>query len=247
MTIRHWLAVAAALALAAPASALTVDFEEFLNHGDIVTTTGPGGAVVVTTDNFDNTAGHPDLAVVFDSEFLGATTDPDLLQGAGWSSGNIAASTELNNLLIVQENDNCTATLCSNPDDQAGVGGQISLDFSALGTFDTFSFDLIDHEPGAGESGSVQFLLGGVQVGAILSFDSFLALGQGIVYGDNSANHIDLGTIAEFDEVVIAIRGSGAIDNIVVTMSTIPEPDSMALGGLGLVMLAGVGRKRRTQ
>jgi hypothetical protein len=43
---------------------------------------------------------------------------------------------------------------------------------------------------------------------------------------------------------VIALRGSSAIDNLVASPVPVPEPNSMALGGLGLVMLASVGRKR---
>jgi hypothetical protein len=227
-----------ALALAAPAGALTLDFEEFV-HGEIVTS---HKGVLITAENFDDTAGHPDIAVAFDSLSPDPTTDPDLLQGAGWTTGNIPSSEELGKLLIIQENDDCTATICSDPDDQAGVGGQITLDYSDLGTFNTFRFDLVDHEGGASESGSVQFLLGGVQVGSVFAFDAF----AGVTYGDNSANRIDVLDVVdgiEFDEVVIAIRGSGAIDNIV-TMMPIPEPNSMALCGMGLVMLAVVGRRR---
>lgn len=230
--------------IAGPASAvpLVLDFENVFVHGDIVTSYK---GVMITTENFDNRAGHPDIAVVFDSVNGAPTSDTDLLQGAGWWAGNIPSNEVLGNLLIVQENNNCTATLCSDPDDQAGPGGQITFDYSDLGSFDSFSFDLIDYQPSTGESGSVQFLLDGQLVGAAFSFDSFL----GVTYGDNSANRIDFSTIAAFDgivfdEVVIALRGSSAIDNLVTSPVPIPEPNTMALGGLGLVMLASVGRKR---
>jgi hypothetical protein len=207
----------------------------------------PASAVPLVLDYFDNTAGHPDIAVAFDSVNGAPTSDTDLLQGASWATGNITPSEVLGNLLIVQENDDCTATFCNDPDDQAGVGGQITFDYSDLGTFDSFSFDLIDHQPGAGEGGSIQFLLEGSEV-EFFSFNDFLGFAQGVLYGDNSTYRIDftneVGAGFEFDEVVIALRGSGAIDNLVASPVTIPEPNTMALGGLGLVMLATVGRRR---
>jgi len=241
MSFRRCLLAGSALLFATSANALTLDFEEFV-HGSIVTSSQ---GVVITTENFDNTAGHPDLGVAFDSVNGAPTTDPDLLQGAGWTSGNLAPNTVLDNLLIVQENDNCTLVLCSDPDDQAGLGGQFIFDFSAVDEFETFAFDLVDHEgAGGGETGSIEFYLNGGQVGGTISFNDFLGLVQGVVFGDNSANHIDLGTVGLFDEVRIAIRGSGAIDNIDVTNDIIPEPNTMALCGIGLVMLAAAGRKR---
>jgi hypothetical protein len=238
MSFRHWIGFAAALMFAAPASAipLVLNFEEFV-HGEIVTISQ---GVIITTENFDNSAGHPDIAVAFDSNFGGATTDPDLLRGAGWTAGNLPSNTDLGNLLIVQENNNCGISICSDPDDQAGPGGQFTFDYSNLGSFDTFSFDLIDHEPNIGETGSIEFFLNGQSLGAATAFSSFV----GVTYGGNSANRIDFGTIAEFDKVVIALRGSSAIDNLVASPVLVPEPNTMALGGLGLVMLASVGRKR---
>jgi len=231
--------------IAAPASAvpLVLDFEEFAYGEKVFSSKG----VTIMTENFVQSF-H--FAVAFDS-VNGATTpggdtttDPDLLQGAGWSGGNLAPPNEvLGNFLIVQENNDCTATLCSDPDDQAGAGGQITFDYSDLGSFDEFSFDLVDYQPGAGESGSVQFLLNGQNVGAAISFDSFAGV-DGVDYGDNTANRINFGTVAEFDKVVIALRGSSAIDNLVASPVTVPEPNTMALGGLGLVMLASVGRRR---
>jgi len=242
MSIRTWMGTIVALVVAAPASAvpLVLDFEEFAYGEKVFSSQG----VTITTENF---AQSFDFAVAFDSE-NGAltpggdpTTDPDLLRGAGWAAGNLAASNEvLGNLLIVQENNDCTATLCSDPDDQAGAGGRITLDYSDLGSFDSFSFDLVDYQPDAGESGSIQFLLGGQLVGAAISFDSFL----GVTYGDNSANRIDFGSIAEFDEVVITLGGSAGIDNLVASPVPVPEPNSLALGGLGLVMLASIRRRR---
>jgi hypothetical protein len=225
-----------------PAGALMLDFEEFV-HGEIVD--GSHG-VLITTENFNNGWGHPDLGIAFDTTETG-TADPDLEQGAGWAGGNVPLDEVLGHILIVQENDfGCLDdSICNFPDDEGRrPAGSFTLDFSDLGTFQSFRFDLVDVESAAEENGSIEFLLEGSHV-ADWTFASFLGLGQGVTYGDNTVNRVDLTEQlrllgGEFDEVVITMGGSGGVDKILV-----PEPETLTLFGLGMAGLAHVGSRRR--
>lgn len=237
--MRWWTGTLAAVGIALgafPADALTIDFEEF-THGEIVV---ESHGVLIVTENFNAAAGHPDLGIAFDTTRTG-TADPDLQQGAGWAGGNLAAdNTVLDHILVVQENDFGCAfdSICDSPDDEGfRPAGSFTLDFSDLGTFQTFAFDLIDVESIAMENGSVEFLLAGVPVDSF-TFDEFL----GVSFGDRTANRVDLGVVGEFDEVVITMGGSGGVDNIV---TMVPEPGTRSLLGLGLAVLFLARRRRR--
>ena len=243
----HLLAVLALATTAGPAAALTLDFDdvgEGFVHGSKV---DASQGVTITTLNFNPATGHPNQAVAFDTTRTGPTADPDLQQGSGWAKGNLAPATVLDNILIIQENTTgCTTGVCTDPDDEGRrAAGSFTLDFdpSGLGIrFQTFAFDLVDVEGASMENGSVEFLLGGSQVG-LFDFDHFLTLGQSVDYGNRSANRVDLGIVGEYDEVVITMGGSGGVDNILVL---VPEPRSFALLGLGLVGLALLGRVKRS-
>jgi hypothetical protein len=229
--MRRWIGVLAALAIAfgvSPADALTIDFEEF-THGQIVE---ESHGVLIGTQNLSGVSGHPDLGIAFDTAETG-TADPDLQQGAGWAGGNLVLDdTPLRHILIVQENDfGCAIdSICDDPDDEGQrPAGSFTLDYSQVGTFWTFAFDLVDVESALTENGSVQFLLGGSPVESF-TFDEFV----GVTYGDRTANRVDLGVVGEFDEVVITMGGSGGVDNIV---TLVPEPGTLSLVGLGLAAL----------
>jgi len=228
----------ALLVIAQPAAALTLDFSDVgLSHGSIVTSSQ--GVTITTT----NTGGGPDMGVVFDTNRSG-TADSDLERGSGWSGGNLAPNTDLGLALIIQEHSgSCGAVSCSNPDDEGSrPAGSFALDFSSLGSFQNFSMDLIDVESITAEPGSVVFRNGGAEV-ANRSFMSFLSQ-PGVAWGDNSANRIlDIVAGVEFDEVIINMGGSGAVDNVTVS-NPVPEPTSALLFGLGIVA-AGRGIRRR--
>ena len=65
-----------------------------------------------------------------------------------------------------------------------------------------------------------------------------------MVYGNNSANRIDLGLIGKFDEVLITMGGSGGIDRVT---TNVPEPNTLALCGLGLAALTSLRRRFRAE
>jgi hypothetical protein len=234
------LAVAVAAAMVAvQAQALTLDFEEF-THGQVVSTPDLANykGFVIAVENFQ--AGHPDLGVVFDSEDEVNTADPDLERGAGWAAGNLAPGSVLGNLLIIQENAvGCGDGVCGDPDDEARrQAGTITLSLSPSSTpFNSFEFDLIDLDETTAENGSIEFLIDGTQT-ALFDFDEF----TGVTWGDNSANHIDLGKVGAYDEIVITMGGSGGVDNL---LMSVPEPDTLALTTLGLTALTFAGRRRK--
>jgi hypothetical protein len=245
--IRKLILAAAMFAMAttaANAHALSLTFNEFA-HGGVVST--PNNAnylgVIINVTNLSGLPGHPDLGVAFDSENEVGTADPDLERGNGWATGNLAPSTVLDNLLIIQENDlGCNTDICSVPDDEfSNPAGTIELDFRQLKErHSTFQFDLVDIEDTTIEAGMIEFFLNG---GLVQTFD-FADFGPdyGAIWGDNSANRVDLGLVGEFDQILITMGGSGGITNII---TTIPEPSTLALSGLGLIGIALVGRRRR--
>ena len=223
------LLIGAGMALIAlPAASLELDFAEF-GHGDVITSSQ--GVTITTT----NIGGGPDLGVAFDSNLSG-TRDRDLERGSGFSGGN-AAGSDFGNLLIIQENNTgCATGTCSAPDDEGSrPAGSIALDFSSLGSFDEFSFVLVDVESVTAEDGRIDFLSGGTEV-ASRGFTSFPGGGSGVSYGDNSANLIDVLSGISFDEVLITLGGSGGIGEIVVGnggSAPVPEPSAALLFGLG--------------
>ena len=239
--LRSSLALTGVLALAAaPAGALTIDFEGF-GHGDILADgQGTQAGYTLEVENFNRGF---DLAVAFDSNTPPSqTTDDDLVRDAGWAFGNLDSNEDLGNLLILQENDDCMAGNCVDPDDE---GRRPAGEFTFLldQTYSLFAFDLVDVEDSTAEAGEIELLLGGAggtQV-AFFTFDELESIGQGVVFGNNSANRIDLGAVGDYDTVRIRLGGSGAVDNLILA---VPEPGSAALLGLGLFGLAARGRRR---
>ena len=54
-----------------------------------------------------------------------------------------------------------------------------------------------------------------------------------MIFGDNSANHLDIVSGISFDRVVVRLGGSGGIDNV--TASAVPEPSAALLFRVGAV------------
>ena len=233
------------------ANATTIDFNG-LGHGTAVDTQYQGvpwGATISAV----NVAGGPDLAVAFDTNDTG-TADGDLEDP--WSGGNLAANTDLQEILIIQENFNGPA------DDEAGQpAGTITIAFNQ--TYDSFGLDLIDIENGEAQNYSIDFYNGGLV--ASIGFADFTNNASGfyqdgssasgaLSWGNNSANRVDAISLFAFNEVRINFGGSGGIDNLVFEDSggpgpedpEIPEPATMALLGLGLAGFAARSRKRRS-
>lgn len=131
---------------AAPALALTLDFESF-DHGDVVANRVASHAASHAdwTLVVDNPNRDFDIAAAFDSSLSG-TADPDLEMGGGWSGGNLAPDTDLGSMLILQER-SCSGATCATPDDE-GSRPAGSFLFLFEETFQFASIDLIDVELG---------------------------------------------------------------------------------------------------
>lgn len=247
------LACAAGIALgASSANAETIDFNNLL-HGEIVTNQYfLSHGLTISGVNYDG----PDAVVAFDSNRTG-TPDPDL-QGKNWSTGNIASGTDMGKMLILPEN---VKDLNNNgrvdvPDDEGSrPAGYFTFTWDA--PISLFGVSVIDIEgvtertPGGH---LIDFYMDLVKVGSV-GFDDLLDNSSSfydatIKFGDHSANTISPITASaigatQFNRVVLHMGGSGAVDNLVFEkFTTIPEPASLGLLGMGAMMLVCRPRRR---
>lgn len=208
----------------------------------------------------------PELVVIFDTHARNGTSptdtntpgDPDL-QGPdsdnpgdtdwNWTSGNIAADTDLGNLIIIQENGGEDPTnpgfIDSEPDDQ--VGGLIR--FESDRPVHEFRFDFVDLDEDPVEvklriRNEAGDQLGNEKTAADLA--ALAGIGDAEL-GNHSANLMPLvgadffDTSGTFDSWEIEFVGtSGAIDAIFITV--VPTPSAMSAG---LVLLAALRARRR--
>ena len=215
--------------LPASADVITLDFESYGNHSDVVTNFEFG--TIRANRRLQNGRLVSTDAVIFDSNQRN-TRDSDL-EGPFERQSNLQFE-DLGNLLIIQE------TPGGEADDNA-YGGQIIFDFNI--PVRLTSFDLIDVN-------TVDF--------SVLLFDTFdNFLGRRVFrqvdlntnqFGENLFDTFNVG----IDNIGLAIfdfgRNSGAIDNIVLTIpyqttSEVPIPAAALLFLTGLTGFAFARRK----
>lgn len=229
---------AVAVSGASAASAAQLYFSS-RQHGEIVNTQYTNSPYFVTISADNLVAGHPDLAVVFDTQATG-TADPDLEDP--WDMGNLVGKT-LNKALIIAENsvDANGNGLIDSPDDE-GASPAGTILFKYKYGQKQFGLDLIDFESGNGVNNSyLSFTNKTAGITKTIFFKDFITPASPyydptVVFGNNSANRIkpitstQLGLV-NFSEVRVHFATSGAIDNIIFETTlpiAIPEPASLA-------------------
>lgn len=256
------LAALFAFGTAAPAAAtladLVIDFDSFVD-GEIVadgTMLFADWSLSVENPNRDFSPNFSDLAVAFDSDASGSTSDGDLRRNSGWAGGNLVTNALfddiLGKVLILQENDSgCGDGICDNPDDEGSRTPRAgSFTFDLLGkVFASISFVLVDVEGALDEMGSITFFRGSEE--QVFDFSQFLVgdfASLDVVFGNRTANRIpiDLTDFGGFDSFKVELGGSSAIDGIeLIELVPIPEPTTALLFALGLGGIAVSGSRRR--
>ena len=203
-----------------------IDFNNLV-HGQIVTNQYASQGVDFSIVNFRRS--H-NIGAAFDTN-LSDTRDPDLENP--WDGGNLASNTDLGRILIIAENNvGASDGILDRPDDEGGrPAGTITMDFgrAVVG----FGLDIVDIEGIVVENSALVFSLQGMEVGR-WGFADLQARDTSIVFGNNSANHVEMLTSDEirsvFDRVTIEVGGSAGFDNIRVL---VPSPGALALAGAG--------------
>jgi hypothetical protein len=232
--------LASGLLAASPAAAVLLDFEEFVHGQEIASSQG----VTISTINYTG----PELGLAFDTHYDEWTSDTDLLQDGGWSGGNLAPSTDLGIILIIQEHtDSCSGSapnrFCTDADDEGSrPAGDIEFDLSGVdgGVFYYTSFDLVDVEDEMAELGYVEFCLGAVCYADVIEFGDGVL--PGVTWGDRTANRAaNVGIGKPFDTLRFYLGGSGGLDNVA---AVVPEPGAATLFAIGCAITGAALRRR---
>lgn len=228
-SVKQLLALLALLFMAFPVFAAEVIDFEALPPGTVVTQVNAAsglGPIYVEGTNPDFAAGT-DAALIFDSENptggdvdLGTPNEdfggPGIGPG-GESGAPYENSVELHNVLIVAENlvDSEPDGLVDDPDDAAVIGSQLVFDFHEIGPVIILGITLLDVE------GSTIILNDQpVELPAEISFydASLTQIGSTVELPRTGSNGL---APVEFDPpiqnvtwVVVELKGSGAIDNL---------------------------------
>lgn len=218
------LGPALAMGTIGAAQAEVINFEGFEAGAVLDVVVGDEGSGPIGVEGI-NPALAGNTAIVFDSNCPGACSGNDVdlgtpnmdFGGPGEGPGGIAGATfpndtAQNNILIVAEDledSNPADGIIDDPDDANVNGASLSFDFSALGTVTIESITLIDVEQ-VENAASVSFFD---------ALDNPIGAPIGLPQTGNNglADDVPLGPTAGVVRMVVAINGSGAIDDIVFT------------------------------
>jgi len=247
------LSLVALLASTDTARAALVNFDSY-PHGKVINTQYfASTGLTISADNF--ATGHPDLAILFDSNKTN-TADDDLQQP--WDGGN-RKSSNIHKLLIIAENktDKNGDGLIDSPDDEGSHRPAGYFKFKFKSPQAAFGLDLVDIDGFseiASDRGYISFRSGGVEKGRV-SFGDFVNPSSvfydaTVKYGNNTVNHIkpidvSLLRMTSFDEVRVNMGWSSGIDNIFFTddiSAIIPEPSCLMLAAAPVLLMM---RRRR--
>ncbi len=212
--------------------ATVIDFEGFA-AGTIIDDDIAGVTISAMTNGFNT----PDVAIIFDSDH---PTGGDIDLAAPFiQSGNSSTQFFPGNILILQERNDCNATACAEPDDNA-AGGRVNFAFDAPVVLN--SIDFFDIE--AHESGSSVDAYGMIIFAATAASGMDSLIGMWTVPstgGNNTWATLDLGGLAGVTRLEIVLLGSGAIDNLDYTV--VPLPAALWLFGSAIAGLAALRRR----
>ncbi len=197
--------------------------------------------LTIEADNFTRAF---DWAIIFDSA---NPTGGDSDLGSPGTVGN-ASTAVLGHILILSERGGLgPGGLVAIPDDE-GERPAGTITFRWAQPITQLGYHLIDVENDPAEmSGFFRAFSSGGIIGT-RTFADLQVRDPSIVYGNNSINRITPLAASEFDatsfdEVVIRLGGSGAIDTLV--WQAVPEPPTLWLVGVGAAVCLGMSRRRR--
>lgn len=207
--------------MAIPADAEVIDFESYATGAILSEVHSNSGVGPIGLVGFNPNRGPLlNAAMIFDSS-MPTGGDPDLgtpnedFGGPGIGVGGEAGSTyenttALGKVLIISED-----LRSANPDDADVVGSYYSFDFSALTNITVYSMNILDIESEENPATVTFYDAAGSVIGSPFTIPDV---------GDNgSYNQVFGEGVAGVDSMVVALNGSGAIDNIVF-QSVIPPP-----------------------
>ncbi|MEM9251452.1 MAG: hypothetical protein AAGB29_03790 [Planctomycetota bacterium] len=238
------LLAVAATALANAGAVQTIDFDDLV-HGQIIDNEYAAQGVMISAINFSD---GPNLAVAFDSDIVGPTSDSDLQFDGGWAGGNIADQSAGRVLIIQENNEGNNGETVSDPDDEGSrPAGKVVFEFDKRIT--SLGFDLIDFEDSETIGSTVVSIFNGLEQRTI-DFAAFDDPGMfnvpGFDPGNRHANNVPmfdlvaLGLTQGATRVEFNFGGSMAIDNV--RFIAVPTPTAAAAGLIGL---AGLALRRR--
>jgi hypothetical protein len=226
------------LCLGSAANAVVLNFEGF-SAGQIIDdeySVAPTPGVTISAVNLSS---GPNAAIIFDTN---SPTGGDSDLGAPFNSDNSLLSDNFlpGNVLIIQETNDCNfiTGFCDVPDDEGSQrAGEFEFIFNNAVTLETLDFFDIESGENSGHADS--------EIHLYDASNSEIFIGSFFVpntNGDNKWNQLDFGSVVGVKRMVIEMKGSGAIDNLVFT--AVPIPATVWLFGSGLLGLIGIAKKK---
>ncbi len=187
-----------------------------IQAGQVIDDEFAAWGITISADN--NRHWHPDQVIAFDSANP-TGGDPDLAT-PGSGPGN---NTALGMLLIIAEDvwDWNNDGFVDDPDDEA-AGGTIR-----------FMFDRIQNTSGSASFVDIEESGGRIELYNAGVFQNDYSIAG---LGNNSMQTVDFG-LNTFDEIRMVLKGSGAVGSMQFQSTNIPEPATIAMIGIGGLML----------
>jgi len=234
MKLKLWMALFVMNLTVPNAMATVLTFDEFDNGTRIDNEYYAEYGITFNGVNLDE--GVDNLAVIFDTT-LTNTADPDLEATFSNVNNTNLGTSDPGNVLIIQENpSSCNDLTCASPDDEGSrIAGYFSIDFETGITLNSIDFFDIEYNEATIDNAIVLYDMNNVE----LNVNEFYTPGTG---GDNTWDTYYF-NVSDVYSMEIYLNGSGAIDNLDITLN-VPEPASIGL--LSFALLGLIYFRRRT-